>query len=107
MATEGSEYGGQPGVIQPDVDGVDADAAKAGLGHASDESRAADRRGVRDAALVVRRAGIMEARGVPAEVIIDPDTGVHSFVQYDEARAREDLVNGNNGPIGGSSDGGL
>lgn len=95
----GSEYGGQPGIIQPDVDRADGDAAAAGLGHASDQDRAVDRRGVRDAALVARRAGLMEARGVVAETIIDPETGVATFVQYDEARAREDLVTGQNNPI--------
>ena len=108
MADEGSEYGGQAGIIQPDLDRVDADAARAGLGHASDDTRAADRRGVRDADMVVRRAGLMEARGVPAETTVDPDTGVYSFIQYDEERARQDLVQGDNWPVmgeGGSSDG--
>lgn len=92
MSEMGSEYGGVGGILQPDIDGVDAAAAAVGLGHASDEARAADREGVADAAMVVRRAGLMEARGVVAETIIDPDTGVASFVQYDEARAREDLT---------------
>jgi hypothetical protein len=87
-----SEFGGEPGIIQPDIDGVPEAAAAAGLGHASDENRAADRRGVRDAAMVVRRAGMREAAGKVVETITDPETGVASFVQYDEATAREDLV---------------
>jgi hypothetical protein len=96
MANEGSEFGGQPHIIQPGVDGVDPDAAAAGLGHESTEDRAVDRRGVRDAAMVVRRAGLKEARGVPAAVTTDPTTGVTTYTQYDEERARDDLINGRN-----------
>ena len=88
-----SEYGGSEGIIQPDLgdDRLPDDAAAAGLGHASVEGRAADRKGVRDAAMVVRVAGMREAQGEVAETIIDPDTGVASFVQYDEQIAREEL----------------
>lgn len=91
------EYGGSDGIIQPDVDRAPADAAAAGLGHSSDEARAADRRGVRDAALVVRSAGLAEARGLIAERVVDPETGVNTFVQYDEALAREEMTTGRNG----------
>lgn len=96
----GSEYGGQPGIIQPDIGdpGLDLEAAAAGLGHAADEARAADRRGVRDAAMVLRRAGLMEVNGVVGERITDSEGNV-TFVAYDEAKAREDLVNGRNTPI--------
>lgn len=93
---EHSEYGGAPGIIQPDVSRVDPKAAAAGLGHESTAERAADRRGVRDAAMILRRAGLKGARGVPAETIIDPDTGVASFTPYSEERAREDYISGNN-----------
>lgn len=89
---EGSEYGGQPGLIQPDVDRVDPEAAAAGLGHAAVEGRAADRRGVRDAAMVARMAGLAEARGKVAETIIDPDTGVASFIQYTEELVLEEIL---------------
>lgn len=90
----GSEFGGVGGIIQPDIDGVDPEAAAVGLGHASDENRAADRRGVRDAAMVVRHAGLAEARGRVVETVVDPETGVASFVQYDEAASRAELTTG-------------
>ena len=95
-----SEYGGSPHLIQPDIgdDGLPAAAAAAGLGHAATEARAADRRGVRDAAMVVRYAGMREAKGVPQSTIIDEETGVASFVQYDEQTARQDLVTGETDP---------
>lgn len=100
MSQEASEYGGVPGIIQPDVDRVpDARAAQAGLGHPYGEDRAVDREGVSEAAMVLRRAALMEARGVPRETIIDPETGVPSFVQYSEQDAYEDYVTGKNGPI--------
>lgn len=93
-----SEYSGEPGLIQPDVgDGLlPEDAEAAGYGHPSVEGRAVDRRGVRDAAMIVRYAGMKEAHGEVAETIIDPDTGVASFVQYDETIAREELIRGEN-----------
>lgn len=94
--SQGSEYGGKPGIIQPGLDGVDADAARAGLGHESTAERAADRDGVRDAAMVLRRAGLKEARGVPQETRINPDTGVAEFDPYTEERARDDYINGRN-----------
>lgn len=93
-----SEYGGSPHLIQPDLGdpSLPADAAAVGLGHSANEGRAADRNGVRDAAMVVRYAGMREAKGVVAETVVDPDTGVSSFVQYDEETARQELVNGEN-----------
>lgn len=91
-----SEYGGEPHIIQPGIEGVPEAAAAAGLGHESVDERAADRRGVRDHAMVIRRAGLKHAQGVPAETIIDPTTGVATFIPYDEERARTDLITGNN-----------
>jgi hypothetical protein len=93
-----SEYGGSPHILQPDLGDPElpADAAGAGLGHSSSEARAADRKGVRDAAMVVRYAGMKEAHGEVAETVIDEDTGVASFVQYDEETARRELVAGEN-----------
>lgn len=97
---EHSEYGGEPGLIQPDLgDGLLPDKAEAaGLGHAATEARAADRRGVQDAAMVVRYAGLKEAHGeiVESATVVDPDTGVATLFQYDEEIARSELVNGEN-----------
>lgn len=88
-----SEFGGSGGLIQPDLGDprLPPEAQEAGLGHASEEARAADRRGVRDAAMVIRSAGMAEAAGLVVETVIDEETGVASFVQYDEATARERL----------------
>jgi hypothetical protein len=91
----GSEYGGAPGIIQPDLSRVDPEAAAAGLYHDSTAEGAADRRGVRDAAMILRRAGIKDARGVPAEITFDAD-GVRTVTPYSEEQAREDYLNGNN-----------
>ena len=92
----GSEYGGAPGIIQPDITRGDPGAAAAGLAHNSTAEGAVDRRGVRDAAMVLRRAGIKGAKGEVAETVIDPDSGVYSFTPYSEERAREDYLDGNN-----------
>lgn len=92
----GSEYGGKPGMIQPDLSRVDPEAAAAGLYHDSTAEGAVDRRGVRDAAMVLRRAGIKGAKGVPQATEVDPDTGVYSFEPYTEEQAREDYLDGNN-----------
>lgn len=98
MANRGnhSEYGGSPGIIQPGLEGVPSDAAAGGYGHDSTAEGAVDRRGVRDAALVARRAGLKDARGVLADQIIDPDTGDVTNIPYSEELAREDLTTGNN-----------
>ena len=95
-----SEYGGSEGVIQPDIGDATLpdEAAAAGLGHPSTEGRAVDNQGVADADMIYRRQALQEANGVMAETIIDPVTGVATFVHYDEARAREDYVNGENHP---------
>lgn len=95
MAT-GSEYGGMPGIIQPDLSRVDPEAAAAGLSHNSTAEGAADRRGVRDAAMVLRRAGLKDARGVVASSVTDPDTGLTTTTPYSEEQAREDYLDGNN-----------
>lgn len=91
--SEFSEYGGEGGLIQPDLGDprLPPAAQEAGLGHSSEEARAADRKGVRDAAMVVRSAGLAEARGEVVETVIDEETGVATYVQYDEAAARERL----------------
>jgi hypothetical protein len=96
MTSSHSEYGGAPGIIQPDVSRVHPDAAAAGLGHESTEDRAADRRGVRDAAMIVRRAGIKEANGQRLNERRNPDTGVRENDPYTEEQAREDYITGNN-----------
>lgn len=98
--SEFSEYGGSPGVVQPDIgdEGLPDEAAAGGLGHPSTEGRSVDRQGVDDAAMIYRRAALQEANGVMAETIIDPDTGVATFVHYDEERARRDYVDGKNYP---------
>lgn len=95
---EMSEYGGNEHIIQPDIgDGLLPDEAEAaGLGHAAVEGRAADNKGVRDADMTVRYAGLKEAKGEVYETIIDEETGVASFVQYDEELARQELVRGEN-----------
>lgn len=88
----GSEYGGEPGIIQPDITRVDADAAAVGLGHATDEANAADNRGVRDAAMIVRKAGMAEAQGRVQGYVTDPDTGISTpLAEYDEETIREEL----------------
>lgn len=92
---EASEFGGSPGVIQPDITRVPREAAQAGLGHESVDARAADRRGVRDAAMVVRRAGLKAAQGVVASSSIDAN-GDYVFEPYSEEKAREDYLNGDN-----------
>lgn len=92
---EGSEYGGKPGIIQPGVDRVEAAAAAAGYGHESTMERAVDRDGVRDAAMIMRRAGLKEANGIVAERVVDSE-GVVTNVPYSEERAREDYLNGEN-----------
>lgn len=91
----GSEYGGVPGIIQPDITRVDPEAAAAGLAHESTADRAADRRGVRDAAMVLRRAGLKGAQGVVASASFD-EAGNYITEPYSEERAREDYLNGNN-----------
>lgn len=91
-----SEYGGAPGVVQPGLDRVDPAAAAAGLGHESTAERAADRRGVRDAAMIMRRAGLKEARGVRMNERRNPETGVRENDPYTEEQAREDYISGNN-----------
>lgn len=99
MANRGthSEFGGAPGIIQPGVDGdIPVEAAAGGYGHDSTVGGAVDRRGVRDAALVARRAGLKDARGILADQIVDPDTGEVTNVAYSEELAREDLTTGNN-----------
>lgn len=96
MTSQGSEYGGKPGIIQPDLSRVDPEAAAAGLYHDSTQEGAADRRGVRDAAMVVRRAGLKAARGVVASTTVDPDSGLTTTTPYSEEQAREDYLNGNN-----------
>lgn len=92
----GSEYGGMPGMIQPGLEGVDPEAAAVGLRHDSTQEGAADRHGVRDAAMIVRRAGMKEARGVPATAVFDVESNRMIFTQYDEELARDDLINGRN-----------
>jgi hypothetical protein len=96
MSQDATEYGGSPGIIQPDIGDprLPDEAAAAGLGHATEEGRAADRKGVRDAAMIVRRAGMAEAHGLVAETVIDPDTGVASFVNYDEDITRQRMADG-------------
>jgi hypothetical protein len=95
-----SEYGGNEGILQPDVGDptLPAAAGSAGLGHGATSSRAANQDGVRDAAMVLRRAGLKEAKGVPLTTTVDPDTGVYTFEQYTEEQARLDYVEGNNWP---------
>jgi hypothetical protein len=48
--------------------------------------------------MVLRRAGLKEAKGVPLTTTVDPDTGVYTFEQYTEEQARLDYVEGNNWP---------
>lgn len=91
----GSEYGGMPGIIQPDLSRVDPEAAAAGLVHDSTQE-GADRRAVRDAAMVMRRAGLKDARGVVGSSVTDPDTGLTTTTPYSEEQAREDYLDGNN-----------
>lgn len=92
----GSEYGGEPGIIQPDLSRVDPEAAAAGLYHDSTMEGAADRRGVREAAMIMRRAGLKEANGIPATIVVDPETGARTITPYSEEQAREDYLNGDN-----------
>lgn len=96
MSQGHSEYGGAPGIVQPGVDRVDPAASAAGLGHESTAERAADRRGVRDEAMIIRRAGLKEANGLRLNTRVNPETGVTENDPYTEEQAREDYISGNN-----------
>lgn len=77
-----SEYGGEGGIIQSHPD------------HGEALDNLANRKAVREAAMIERRAGIMEANGILKhyEEIRNPD-GTFTIVKepYDLEQAREDL----------------
>lgn len=70
---EPSEFGGRDGVIQSEADGHEI----------------GDYGNVGEAAMVLRRAGLQEARGVEGSVEMNPDGT--SAGGYTEERAREEL----------------
>ncbi len=76
-----SEYGGKGGILQRAVDG-----------HSSEAETAVDRQGVKEAAMVARRAGRLDGYAAVTEVVNAATGGIDIFiVPYTEAQARTEL----------------
>ena len=76
-----SEYGGKGGILQRAEDG-----------HSSFADTAADNKGVKEAAMVMRRAGRMDPYGQRTEVWNPDRRGIDiEYVPYSEEQARAEL----------------
>jgi hypothetical protein len=90
-----SEFGGYGGLIQPEVIPGLSDGGNVIPGHSSRADTAADRRGVRDAAMVLRTAGWREAHGEtlgPTGALDSQGFEVHEH--YGEEDVRQELTGG-------------